>query len=191
VGHSIEGLLDDRLEAELRHEWRLLLDGGLPSQAHAGHHRPHVTLTWSQALGEDLEGPIGALAAGLPLAVRIGAVLCFPAGKGTFTLVRLVVPSAGLLELQESVAAIVADAPGLSRTSRPGAWTPHVTLAHRLSPVQVAHALALLAHPGPARHDHARPDLAHPGPAGAIAGLRHWDGGARHERPLGPGAPGG
>ncbi|RYJ05522.1 MAG: hypothetical protein EON52_11120 [Actinomycetales bacterium] len=56
--------------------------------------------------------------------------------------------------------------PGQPPTTAPGAWTPHVTLARRLDPAQLAAAFAALAE---------RPRELE----GSIAVARRWDGDAR------------
>jgi hypothetical protein len=137
---SIELLLDPASEEALREEWATLLEAGLPSQArHTGaSNRPHVTLLYSE---EMLEPP---RIVGLPLAATAGSPVLFGSARRGFLLARLVRPSAGLLELHRILHEEVGERPGIDRLTRPGAWTPHITLARRLSGEQLATALTLL-----------------------------------------------
>jgi hypothetical protein len=63
----------------------------------------------------------------------------------------------------------------------PGRWTPHVTLASRLSPDQLARAVEVLADAEEARAATAPEDPAVPVPPGAglLVALRRWDSDAR------------
>jgi len=168
--HSLELLFDDAAEASVRADWERLIEAGLPS---SGRHRsasnaPHVTLVAAPALdpgtvpGIDERVPAAAGPVDLPL-VSAG-VLLFGPNRGTYVLVRQVVATPELLELHRRVCAAVQPVPGQMRTSRPGAWTPHVTLARRLSAEQVAAALQVIEPP--------------PEPLRAV-GLRRWDSDAR------------
>ena len=141
---SIELLLDDASDAAIRAEWTALADHHLPSLAShtSPSNAPHVTLVAGDAL-EVADVPLDALGA-LPLPLRFGALSLFPAGRGRFVLVRTLVVTAELLALHAAVTAAAADP---APTSLPGAWTPHVTLARRLTPEQLATALPLLATP--------------------------------------------
>jgi 2'-5' RNA ligase len=69
-------------------------------------------------------------------------VLLFGPRRGSFVVVRQVVPSRELLDLQARVAAVCgAESDG---HFGPGRWTPHVTLARRVATPQVGPALAAL-----------------------------------------------
>lgn len=157
----MELLLDDDLDGRVRHEWARLADAGLPSQArHTGAtNAPHVTLSAADALEARHETALVPAVAGLPIPLRLGSPLLFDGARG-YVLVRSVVPSAALLALQAAVDAALAGA-ALVPHVRPGAWTPHVTLAHGLPAARVADALACL---GPADD---RP--------GAAVAARRWD----------------
>lgn len=137
---SIELLLDDTAEQELRGEWRTLLDAGLPSQArHTGEsNRPHVTLLFSET---PLEPP---LMAGLPLELAVASPVVFGSAPRGFVLARLVRVTADLLGVHAALHAAVDPDARVDALTRPGSWTPHVTLARRLSPAQLAQALELL-----------------------------------------------
>jgi 2'-5' RNA ligase len=165
---SVELLLDDELDAAVRAQWATLAAAGLPSQAqHTGEtNRPHITLTVAGAVPPYVEIALkSALTGRLPLAVRLGGVLCFAGRDGRQVLARTVVPTAELLELQAICAELFDGLPGSDRHLQPGAWSPHVTLARRLTPDQVGSALAVLG--------------ADPDPAGHAVAVRRWDSDAR------------
>jgi 2'-5' RNA ligase len=175
VVQSVELLLDAALENEVRREWTLLAEAGLPSQArHRGaSNRPHATLAVADALTPEAEQ--GFLGLDLPadLDVRLGGWLLF--GRRSFVLCRTVVPSTGLLALQHEVARLVGPGEHVRDNGRPDRWTPHVTLARHLTGAQVDAALGALAE---------RPrDL-----AGTASGLRRWDGDERREWPVATGS---
>lgn len=164
---SIELTLDDTTDAAVRTEWRTLAEHGLPSLAShtAVSNAPHVTLAAGTRLTVDTVR-VGAFDA-LPLALRFSALSAFPAGRDRFVLVRTIVVTAELLALHAEVHTTAAEP---VETSRPGAWTPHVTLARRLTAEQVGAAHALLASP----------------PDGTLAAARFWDGDTKTITPLAP-----
>lgn len=172
MAHSIELLFDDATEDAIRREWAALAAAGLPSQA--GHrsptNRPHVTLAVSKRIDPIVDELLREQVAVLPLECRIGAVTVF--GRGSVTLVRLIVPSDGLLRFQAGVADTCGphQTPGPYAHSLPGQWTPHVTLSRRLPQADVPAALAVLAAESV---------------AGRFAKLRRWDGDARVDTILG------
>lgn len=168
VVQSVELLLDADADAAVRADWAALLDAGLPSQGRnpATTNRPHVTLWAGEALPESADEALDSLAPDFPLPIRLGALGCF--GRRTFILVRLVVTSVRLLDLQESVTGACGYDPGSALA--PGHWTPHVTLARRLSGAQAGVALEVLRSPRER--------------AAYAAGWRRWDGDARCERSL-------
>lgn len=164
---SLELLLDDALDTAVRREWQVLVDADLPSQGrHSGEsNRPHITLSVADEM-EGLDARIADEYLQPSFSVRLGAYVVFR-GKHA-TLARLVVPSRRLLDLQSRVTELVGDADGFRSHTAPGKWTPHVTLARRLSRVELAEALLRL--------DSAQPDL-----VGNTSILRRWDGEAKRE----------
>jgi 2'-5' RNA ligase len=161
---SVELLLTPDAEVAVTAQWSVLADAALPSQArHTGAtNRPHVTLAVARVLDDDQESAVTAAVAGaLPFPLRVGGLLVF--GPGPFILCRLVVPSAALVGLQQRIVAAIGPA-GADPFGHqaPGAWTPHVTLARRLTADQLALAVQLLS---------PLPDL--PAAAGQV---RRWDG---------------
>jgi 2'-5' RNA ligase superfamily len=166
MAHSVELLFDTDTEAAVVRQWTTLADAGLPSQARhrSPMNRPHVTLTVGERIDPAVDVALWEPAGGLPLDCVIGAPMVF--GGKALTLVRLIVPSAGLLRLHESVDSICAAhlMPEAFSHVRPGRWTPHVTLCRRLARADLAAALEVIG------ADHL---------VGTFAGLRRWDGDAR------------
>jgi 2'-5' RNA ligase len=147
VTQSVELLLDDDLDAAVRREWAALLAAELPSQARntAETNRPHVTLTVAASVLPYIETALKAELTGqLPVPIRLGGLLVFGGKGGRHVLARAVVPSVELLELQAACAALFDGLPGASRLLQPGAWTPHVTLAHNLPSEWVGNAVGAI-----------------------------------------------
>lgn len=162
--HSLELLLDPASDAAVRRQWRRLLDADLPSQdRHTGSsNRPHITVALADELGTETTATVRAAVADLlPVPVRLGGLLVFAGRRAVVS--RLVVASTALLELQAAVvAALGDDAVDPHGQFAAGAWTPHVTLARRLTADQVG---PVLQNAG-AEND----DL-----VGQVVALRHWD----------------
>ncbi|HZI96573.1 MAG TPA: 2'-5' RNA ligase family protein [Actinomycetales bacterium] len=141
---TVELLLDQAAEAVVRDQWTTLASLGLPSQArHTGAtNRPHVTLAVAAAMPAALDPRLAQAVTELPVPVLLGGLVVFRGRRGSVVLSRLVVPSAALMALHAAVADVVADCPDRPANLRPGAWTPHVTLARGLTPEQVGPAVA-------------------------------------------------
>ena len=171
--HSVELLFDSETESAVQQIWADLMAVGIRSQAahRSPSNRPHITLTVAERMDDTVDAALLPVLARLPLDCRIGARMLF--GSRAITLVRLVVPSVQLLALHAEVHRIcLAQTPdGPLVHAEPGAWTPHVTLARRLSPEVLPQALAL-------------PQVSHEIP-GRITGLRHWDGNTKVVHPIG------
>ncbi|RWZ53067.1 2'-5' RNA ligase family protein [Labedella phragmitis] len=164
---SIELTLDESTDAAVRAEWRTLAEHGLPSLAShtAASNAPHVTVAAGGRLTADTV-PVEAFGV-LPLAARFSALSTFAAARERFVLVRTIVVTAELLALHAEILATTAEP---VETSRPGAWTPHVTLARRLTAEQVGVAHALLGSPDD----------------GTFTAARFWDGDTKTITPLAP-----
>jgi len=166
MAHSVELLFDEATDAAIRRQWAALAEAGLPSQARhrSPTNRPHVTLTVAEHVDPAVDEALGALAARLPLPCRVGAPLVF--GRTSAVVARLIVPSQELLSVHAAVDEVCTPAmpSGPFPHARPGHWTPHVTLARRLAPADLAAVLEVVA----------ADDV-----AGVFAGLRRWDGDAR------------
>lgn len=165
MAHSVELVFDATGDAAIRRIWRSLAAAGLPSQVRvrSDTNRPHVTLVAAQGIDVGVDEALRSLAPALPLACVVGAPVVFPGPRQT--LARLVVPSAGLLALHETVFGICAShiTGEPFAHCRPGRWTAHVTLGRRFTAAQVGAALAL-------------DDGLHADVAARLVGLRRWDG---------------
>ncbi len=146
MAQSVELLLDPAADAAVRGEWDLLAAAGLPTERRAqqsGSHRPHITLYAASSIPGSAEGALPSLVADLELPLLIGACVFFGSSRSSrFVLVRQVLPTAALLELQRRVAECCGGSP--EGHFGPGHWSPHVTLARRVDPSQAAAALELL-----------------------------------------------
>ncbi|GAB04626.1 2'-5' RNA ligase [Gordonia amarae] len=169
MAHSLELLVDDALDGIIRAQWRTLAEAGLPSRANvaAPTNRPHVTLVAAPSISSSVDAALVPLAMRLPVPVRLGGLVVF-GGHNRFVLARLVVASSELLSIHAATLRLAAvDDPfahGL-----PGEWTPHITLARRMTAEQVGTALALL----PSAEPH-----------GSASAIRRWDGDAHTEHVL-------
>jgi 2'-5' RNA ligase len=170
--HSVELILDDETDRKIRAQWTSLAGAGLPSQArHTGaSNRPHITLALTETLtGETIRALEEAIA--LPLPIAVGGLLLF--GSRRIVLARLAIPSCQLLGLQARVTQLLDDRVDPHGNFGPGRWTPHVTLARRLTGEQVGVALTELG---------AVADV-----TGAAVRARSWDIDAKVEHWLDPG----
>lgn len=171
--HSIELIVDDETDRQVRTQWVALDEAGLPSQArHAGaSNRPHITLALTDTLTGDVIHRLAATTADLPIPITLGGLLLF--GATRVVLARHVVASIALLDLQSRVFAALSDPVDPHHTFAPGQWTPHVTLARRLRPDQVGSALTQLNPLEPI--------------TGELTRARRWDIAAKQEQWLGQG----
>jgi 2'-5' RNA ligase len=174
---SLELLLDPATEARIRAEWEALAGAGLSSlAAHtAVSNRPHITVLVRPELASQAAVALSS-ALTLPIPVELGAPVLFGAGDRR-VLARSVVPSPALLRLHSAVHDLAGPGDDAPHT-RPGEWTPHVTLARRLRLDTLPHALRLLddaaegAADAPVRAD--APGRADASRSTATA-LRRWD----------------
>ncbi|KQZ89921.1 hypothetical protein ASD62_12040 [Phycicoccus sp. Root563] len=166
---SVELLLDPATDAAVRAEWAALSTAGLPSQAdHRGEtNAPHVSVAVAGAFPGAAEELLTAVAAGIPVPVRLGAPVLF--GGRRVVLARLVVTDRALLDLHTAVWSAVAGAADPSPHTVPGRWVPHVTLARGIPAEEVATALGTLG-----RERGGVPEL-----VGEAVSLRRWDSDAR------------
>lgn len=161
---SVELLLDEHGETEVRRQWAVLAEAGIGSPGGATH-RPHITV----AVAREIWPRIDHALAGIefrPLPITLGGLLVFGARRPI--LVRPVVVTEDLLALQRRVHHLVAPCPGVPATMAPNAWTPHVTLARRVPPDRLGAAIGAVA----TDHDFST----------VVVGIRRWDGEARQER---------
>ena len=142
---SVELTLDGAADRAVRAQWAQLAEAGLPTEQRtvpSPSHRPHVTLFAADRLADGAVERLPGVVSHLALDLRVGAVLLFGPRRGSVVVVRQVVPSQALLELQAQVAAVCgADPTGQFGSGR---WSPHVTLARRVPVSQVGTLLAAL-----------------------------------------------
>jgi 2'-5' RNA ligase len=149
MAQSVELTLDTSAEAALVAQWDRLAAAGLAKPKRPephGHHLPHITLFAADSIPEAAESVLPEIVAGVDLKVHIGALMIFGPRKGECILVRHVAASVELLELQQQVARTCkADPTG---QFGPGRWSPHVTLARRVSSDHVGKAISVLGSRG-------------------------------------------
>lgn len=168
---SVELLLDARLEAAERQEWESLVEAGVTRRLRRGGEPavPHITVGVAASIPARVEDALRTIDHGVGLGLRLGGLLLL--GGRSSVLVRLVVPSALLLDLQATVWNALRDCPGVPDTMAPGRWTPHVTLARRVTSSDLSTAVDVLG--------------ARTSAEGSVAGMRRWDGNARRAWALG------
>ncbi len=163
---TVELLPDPDTEARVRADWARLADAGLSSMARhpSPSNRPHLTLL---VRGELPVTRFDAALALLPVTLRLSAPVVFRHGdRGV--LARGVELTEELRALHRAAHDAVPSGDDAPHT-RPGEWTPHVTLARRLRMSDLDRALGLIGQP----HD------------GAGVALRRWDSAAARVTPLG------
>jgi hypothetical protein len=138
--HALELVPDDAGIDVVRRDWQALHDAGLPSQLdHRGTtNSPHVTVAAAPALGSiDEQRAVELLGPLLPVEARAGGIGLL--GGTKVSLVRLLdVPD----DLVRAVLGLRAELPTVQHVG----WLPHVTLARRISRVDVPAALDVLGH---------------------------------------------
>jgi 2'-5' RNA ligase len=149
VAQSVELTLDPSAEAALVAQWDRLAGAGVAKPQLSGpdgHHRPHLTLYAADAITEPAESALPEIVADIDLTVRVGAVMIFGPRSGKCILVRQVLASVELLQLQQRVAlACEADPEGQFGAGR---WSPHITLARRVLSDDVGRAVSVLGSHG-------------------------------------------
>ncbi len=133
--YGVDLRLDAVCEARIVEVWRAIEAAGTRSLASTSHRRhvPHLSLV--VAPRDDVNV---AMLAGLrpPSGIAFTAVGTFGADGGVVFLAPR--PSPELLVFQEQVAAACAD---VYEHYRPGAWTPHVTLAEGVAEADLGRAM--------------------------------------------------
>lgn len=166
---SVELLLDDAADAEIRRQWQLLADAGIPSLASKTTEttRPHITVAVARQIWPRIEQALDQQSF-RPIPLRLGGLLVFGARQPI--LVRAIVPSEQLLAVQRRIFTTVAPCPGIPANLHPDQWTPHVTLARRVAHQQLGEAVHAVAR-----------DRDFPA---TVVGIRRWDGDQRREWPV-------
>ena len=138
--HAIELLPDDAGCDVVRRDWQALRDARLPSQLdHRGTtNSPHVTVVAAPALtGADAQRVRELVGSLLPVGARAGGIALL--GGTKVSLVRLLDVSDDLVRAVLDVRSVLA---GVQHVG----WLPHVTLARRVSRVDVPAALEVIGH---------------------------------------------
>lgn len=167
MAHSIELLLDDAADAWVRRQWQALIDAGLPSQGRirADTNRPHITLVAAEHLHPAVDGGLSALAGRMPFAIELDGLITF--GGHRKTLALRVTRDELLNETQDEVLAVARPwVTALADHIEPAAWTPHITLARRLTADDLQDAMGIIGEP----------------PEATATRLRRWDGDAKQEK---------
>ncbi|MFC8869753.1 2'-5' RNA ligase family protein [Streptomyces sp. NPDC057148] len=128
---TVELLLDEAAELEVRDAWQRLAEAGLPSQARhpSPTNRPHLTLATCPELTAPIRWELAEAAAYLPLPVRFAGTVRFE-GPTSVLAWSLELDSA-LADLHRRVwEAVASDSPPgvLSPFHSPRDWNPHITL---------------------------------------------------------------
>lgn len=167
---SVEALPDTRIEVAVRADWQRLIEADLPS---AGRHpsesnRPHVTLAVRDDLSTDAGRELARLGDALPVECRLGGAVVFAAGE-RFVLARPLVMTAALLRFHARIVDLIGPPPVRYAVTAANRWTPHITLARRMTAEQIGRALGIVG----------APTL-----EGELTGLRLWDAEAKVVTPL-------
>lgn len=178
MAHSLELLLDETADQQVRAEWDRLAHAGLPHQGRVASptNRPHVTMVAAPSIDPDVDQALVPVGMRLPISMQLGAPVLF-GRRGRTTLARLVAPSSDLVSVHAQVVRLArpfvtggrtTETTGTAGTpaemfdhTQPGRWTPHVTLARRLDTEQLSRALDILELDAEIR--------------GSFVGLRRWD----------------
>ena len=130
---TVELLGDEELDRTVRMAWRRLEQAGLSSLARHRHptNRPHLTLA---SADEFSPAAIAGALCMLPVAVWLDGLRFFGRRAGVLA---WAVDGGALRELQAQVWSAL-DGAGRRPRHEPGRWTPHISLARRLRPGQVA-----------------------------------------------------
>lgn len=156
--HSLDLTFAPQDDSVFRDRWQALRAAGLPSLAdHRGaFNAPHITVLAAARIPADvLDRARAHFSDALPLPLALNGVVVL--GSGPFILAEHVIAPP---EMHGIVGQWQRRVDGNSRWLRP--WTPHVTLAKRLSASQVGRALGVL-------HDRPAPTTV------TATELRRWD----------------
>ncbi|MDQ0383372.1 2'-5' RNA ligase [Streptomyces sp. DSM 42143] len=128
---TVELLLDEAAEFDVRDAWRRLAEAGLPSQARhpSTTNRPHLTLATCPELTAPIRWELAEAAADLPLPVRFAGTVRFE--RPTSVLAWSLKLDSALASLHRRVwEAVASDSPpgSLSPFHSPRDWNPHITL---------------------------------------------------------------
>jgi len=140
---SLELLLDPHAEERIRAEWRALADAGLSSLAahRSPSNRPHITLLVRPSLPQLTREQLSEVNP-LPLGLTIGNTVLFGTGERR-VLARPIVLTEELQHFHATLHALAGAGEDAAHT-RPGEWTPHISLARRIKVDAIPQALRIL-----------------------------------------------
>ncbi|MHA7146023.1 2'-5' RNA ligase family protein [Arthrobacter sp. TmT3-37] len=152
MADSVELLLDPASDLFLLEDWAALEAGDLPNQSRhpSSSNSPHITLAAAARIDGRYDDDLAAVAEGDALGLTTAGLLVFPTRR-KYVLARHVVADDALAALHRRVWSVLDGVADAVPTTVPGAWTPHITLAHGLTAEQLAAALGLLRNRPPAR----------------------------------------
>ena len=123
MAQSVELTLDAAADARLTEQWARLADAGLPTsqrtRAESGPPTAHHAVRRRRHPARRGGGAARGWSAGLDLTVRVGSVMLFGPRRNRYVLVRQVVVSAELLDLQRRIADLCEAVAGRSVRARP------------------------------------------------------------------------
>jgi 2'-5' RNA ligase len=136
---TVELVGDGQLDQAVRAAWRRLDRAGFSSLGQHRHptNRPHLTLASAAEFPPGAAATIAGALRGLPVPVRLDGLHFFGGRAGV--LAWAVDGGQALRDLQARVWAAL-DGGDRNPQHAPGDWTPHVSLARRVPPDQVARA---------------------------------------------------
>lgn len=131
-------------DERLRAVWTALATARLPSLSRHTHgrHAPHLSLVVAESISNRRAADVMAKLPP-PRLITFEAVGYFPQG-----IVHLVaVPTSALLDLQRQAHAELSKAEAMKQAwpaSQPGNWSPHVTMAYGVRPMEMVKAMPLI-----------------------------------------------
>lgn len=133
---TVELLADGELDRAVQTAWQRLDRAGFSSLGQHRHptNRPHLTLASADHFPPGAVAAIAGALRVLPVLVRLDGLHFFGGRAGVLA---WAVDGAGLQELQAQIWSAL-DGADRNPQHAPGAWAPHISLARRLRPGQVA-----------------------------------------------------
>ncbi len=144
MGYAVELLFDDTSTKAVFGLWDRLSRAGMRPPRVADPEYPHISLFVAKEIQrQPLMKSLFAYRYPSPLAVTLASLGRFDANPGVIYLVPQ--PDAPLYALHQDLCQQVSQLLfGIDPRYLPGGWTPHVTLADQLSPVNLANAMTVV-----------------------------------------------
>jgi 2'-5' RNA ligase len=136
---TVELLGNDGLDRAVRSAWRRLDQAGFSSLGQHRHptNRPHLTLASAEQFPAGAPAAIATALDLLPIRVQLTGLHFFGGRAGVLA---WAVDGGGALRDLQALVWSALDGAGRNPQHEPGAWTPHISLARRVPPEQVARA---------------------------------------------------